>query len=31
VVIGAFEDEKIKKVLNMEAQEQPLYIIPVGR
>ncbi len=29
VVIGAFFDEKVKEILNM--QEEPLYIMPVGR
>ncbi|MEM2925454.1 MAG: SagB/ThcOx family dehydrogenase [Methanocellales archaeon] len=29
VVIGAFLDEEVKKILNI--QEEPLYIIPIGR
>jgi SagB-type dehydrogenase family enzyme len=31
VVMGAFDDEGVKKVLHMKQREQPLYIIPVGR
>jgi len=31
VVIGAFYDEAVKKVLEMPGHEQPLYIMPVGR
>ena len=31
VVIGAFHDDQVSKVLNLPKQEQPLYIIPVGR
>jgi len=31
VVIGAFKDEEVKKLLNMEEKEVPLYIMPVGR
>ena len=31
VVIGAFDDEAVKEVLNMSESEQPLYIMPVGR
>jgi nitroreductase len=31
VVIGAFEDDKVKKVMKMENKEQPLYIMPVGK
>ncbi|MGQ9706320.1 MAG: SagB/ThcOx family dehydrogenase [bacterium] len=31
VVIGAFNDEKVKKVLNLPEDEQPLYIMPVGK
>lgn len=31
VVIGAFYDDAVKKVMNMYEREQPLYIIPVGR
>ena len=30
-VIGAFEDEKVKKVLNLMDNEHPLYIMPVGK
>ena len=31
VVVGAFEDEKVKKILNMSENEQPLYIMPIGK
>lgn len=31
VPIGAFHDDKVKKILNCEADEEPLYILPVGR
>ena len=31
VVIGAFDDEEVKKILNMGDKEQPLYIMPVGK
>ncbi len=31
VVIGAFYDDKVKKVMNMPDEEEPLYIMPVGR
>jgi SagB-type dehydrogenase family enzyme len=31
VVIGAFQDELVKKVLQMSNKESPLYIMPVGR
>ena len=31
VVIGAFYDDEVRKVLNMSDREQPLYIMPVGR
>ncbi|MDD5127624.1 MAG: SagB/ThcOx family dehydrogenase [Dehalococcoidales bacterium] len=31
VVIGAFYDDRVKKILNLPATEEPLYIIPVGR
>ncbi len=31
VVIGAFHDDAVKKVLKMSDREQPLYIMPVGR
>ena len=30
VMVGAFEDEEIRKVLKVEEQIKPLYIIPVG-
>lgn len=31
VVIGAFDDEKAKRIINMADNEVPLYIMPVGR
>ena len=31
VVIGAFHDDAVKKILKMSDREQPLYIMPVGR
>lgn len=31
VVIGAFDDEEVKEVLNLLEEEIPLYIIPVGK
>jgi len=31
VVVGAFEDEEIKKILALPEQEIPLYIMPVGK
>lgn len=31
VVVGAFEDEKVKRILNMAESEQPLYIMPIGK
>ena len=31
VIIGAFDDEKVKKVLHMHGAEQPLAIMPVGK
>jgi SagB-type dehydrogenase family enzyme len=31
VVVGAFEDEQLKRVLDLTAAEWPLYVIPVGR
>ena len=30
-VIGAFIDSEVKKIVNAEEQEEPLYIMPVGR
>ena len=30
-VIGAFIDDRVKEVVNAEEQEEPLYIMPVGR
>ncbi|NOQ68376.1 nitroreductase, partial [Patescibacteria group bacterium] len=31
VVIGAFDDNEVKKIMNMQDEEQPLYIMPVGK
>ena len=31
VTVGAFHDEEVTRLLNLPADEQPLYIIPVGR
>jgi len=31
VVIGAFDDSEVKKIMSMQNEEQPLYIMPVGR
>jgi len=31
VTVGAFYDEQVKEVLNLPEDEQPLYIIPVGK
>ncbi len=31
VVIGAFYDDKVNKVMGMSEKEKPLYIMPVGR
>ncbi|MDI6886080.1 MAG: SagB/ThcOx family dehydrogenase [archaeon] len=31
VVIGAFVDSEVKKIMNIGEQEDPLYIMPVGR
>ena len=31
VMVGAFEDEEVRKALKLEDQIKPLYIIPVGK
>lgn len=31
VPIGAFHDEKVKQVMNLPVNQEPLYLIPVGR
>ncbi|MBT9149799.1 MAG: SagB/ThcOx family dehydrogenase [Dehalococcoidia bacterium] len=31
VVVGAFRDDQVKKILNLPPDEHPLYIMPVGR
>ncbi len=30
-LIGAFDDDRVKKLLDMPAEEQPLYLLPVGK
>jgi nitroreductase len=30
VVVGAFEDEDLKKVLDLPEEQNPLYVMPVG-
>ena len=31
VVMGGFNDEEVRKVLNLSEKEQPLYIMPIGK
>ena len=31
VIVGAFRDDEVSKILNLPDEEQPLYILPVGR
>jgi SagB-type dehydrogenase family enzyme len=31
VVVGAFDDQQIKNIMNLSKEEKPLYILPVGR
>jgi nitroreductase len=31
VEVGAFDDEGVRKVLGLEEQIKPLYIMPIGR
>lgn len=31
VVIGAFNDSQVKKVINLPKEEEPLYLMPVGK
>ena len=31
VVVGAFRDDEVSKILNLSDEEQPLYILPVGK
>ena len=31
VTIGAFDDEKVKKAINLLAEEEPLYLMPIGK
>jgi SagB-type dehydrogenase family enzyme len=30
VVIGAFDDDRVKRILDLPEQQEPLYLIPVG-
>ncbi len=31
VVIGAFDDARVAETLTLGPQEQPLYLLPIGR
>ena len=31
VEVGAFDDEEVRKVLGLEEQIKPLYIMPIGK
>jgi SagB-type dehydrogenase family enzyme len=31
VAVGAFQDEAVRRVLQLEAKIRPLYIMPVGK
>ena len=31
VAVGAFDDDEVKKILELPADEEPLYIMPVGK
>jgi SagB-type dehydrogenase family enzyme len=31
VVVGAFNDESVKRALSLPQNENPLYLIPIGR
>ncbi|HHY65221.1 MAG TPA: SagB/ThcOx family dehydrogenase [Clostridiaceae bacterium] len=31
IAIGAFEDEKVLKILDLPGNEKPVYIMPVGK
>lgn len=31
VAVGAFDEDKVKKIVNLPGAEQPLYLLPVGR
>jgi nitroreductase len=31
VVVGAFDDDKVKIIVNLSGDEQPLCLLPIGR
>ena len=31
VVVGAFNDEEVSKVMNLSEAENPLYLMPIGK
>jgi nitroreductase len=31
VTVGAFNDERVKEIVDMPENEAPLYVIPVGK
>lgn len=30
VAVGAFDEDRVKKIVNLSGEEQPLYLLPVG-
>ena len=30
-VVGAFDDERVRRIAGLQPREQPLYLMPVGR